>query len=118
MLQAERREAEPTGKGKKPAGESVRIEKERLESYSNLLFEMISKLGFLLPEAKYEDDPLRRSYQPSLSYRGMRMSWSDVVLELFVQDVCWTFKSLFPKSTTRTWTCLTVCGVGLESGSL
>ena len=50
-------------------------DKERLESYSNLLFDMVTKLGFVLPDLKYEDDPLRRKYQPAIDFASKIVSF-------------------------------------------
>lgn len=50
--------------------EEKSLQKERLESFSNLLFEMVTKLGYVLPNVKYEDDPLRRKYQPALGFES------------------------------------------------
>lgn len=62
MLKAEKRQIET-----EPEDSNY---KARLESYSNLLFEMVTKLGYVLPDVKYEDDPLRRKYQPALGFES------------------------------------------------
>ncbi len=59
-----------------PAEQNVPSDKERLESYSNLLFDMVTKLGFVLPDLKYEDDPLRRKYQPSIDFKSNKLSYA------------------------------------------
>jgi hypothetical protein len=64
MLQAKERENEPIEQNR-PS------DKELLESYSTLLFDMVTKLGFIIPDMKHEDDPLRRKYQPSIDYQSI-----------------------------------------------
>lgn len=71
MLQSDAREVVTLKKEKKIEVSIIQSEGPRLEAYSNLIFEIVSELGFLLPDIKYEDDPFRRKYQPSLKFRGI-----------------------------------------------
>lgn len=68
MLQTSERQNEPV-EANRPS------DKELKESYSNLLFDMVTKLGFVLPDLKYEDDPLRRKYQPSIDFASKPLSF-------------------------------------------
>ena len=74
MLQSEGREILPSaGTNKKSELNSIlKADSARIDNYSNLIYQIVSELGFLIPDIKFEDDPLRRKYQPSLKYRGIR----------------------------------------------
>ena len=56
----------------------LKNEADRIESYSNLIYQISSELGFIIPTSRNEDDPLKRKYQPSLKYRG---NLSQILLE-------------------------------------
>ena len=71
MLQNEREIAASAIKtAKKTESHILKTESPRIENYSNLIFQIVSELGFLITDIKHENDPLRRKYQPSLKYRG------------------------------------------------
>lgn len=55
---------------KKPEQPILKTESVKIENYSNLVYQIVSELGFLIPDIKFEDDPLKRKYQPSLKYSG------------------------------------------------
>ena len=69
MLQGEAREIAP--KTKKPEPPIIKTESDRINGYSELIYGIVSELGFLIPDTKYENDTLRRKYQPSLKYLGI-----------------------------------------------
>jgi len=70
MLQA--RENNPASVKLKKVKEQpiLKIESGRIENYSNLIYQITSELGFIIPDSKYDNDPLKQKYQPSLKYRG------------------------------------------------
>lgn len=73
MLKSEEREinSSSVNKSKSKSEPSIfKTDLDRIENYSNLIYQIVSELGYLVPETKYENDPLRRKYQPSLKYRG------------------------------------------------
>lgn len=70
MLKNERREKKVLEKVEKPSLSIFKTDSNRIENYSNLLYQIVSELGFLTPALGYEDDPLRRKYQPSLKFQG------------------------------------------------
>lgn len=72
MLQGEAREiAQLLPKSKRPDPPIIKIEPTRINNYSDLIYGIVSELGFLVPETKYENDSLKRKYQPSLKYLGI-----------------------------------------------
>lgn len=73
MLQGEAREDSVAPKKNKKEPSIVKTEAERIENYSNLIYQIVSELGFLIPDISHEHDPLRRKYQPSLKHRGTRL---------------------------------------------
>ena len=70
MLQSEGREDFEAHKKNKKETSILKTDADRIESYSNLIYQIVSELGFLIPDISHEHDPLRRKYQPSLKYRG------------------------------------------------
>lgn len=71
MLKAEAREDPVARKKNKNELSVIKTDASRIESYSNLVYQIVSELGFLIPDISHEHDPLRRKYQPSLKYRGI-----------------------------------------------
>ena len=71
MLKNERRENNVSGKSDTPNSSIFKTDSIRIENYSNLLYQIVSELGFLIPDLGHEDDPLRRKYQPSLKFQGI-----------------------------------------------
>lgn len=71
MLKAEAREDPVARKKNKNELSVIKTDASRIESYSNLVYQIVSELGFLIPDIYHEHDPLRRKYQPSLKYRGI-----------------------------------------------
>lgn len=69
MLLGEAREDSAAKKNKKEPS-IIKTEADRIENYFNLVYQIVSELGFLIPDISHEHDPLRRKYQPSLKYRG------------------------------------------------
>lgn len=76
MLQNEAREnILSAGKLKKEKEQPVlKTDTGRIENYSNLIYQISSELGFILPDTKHEHEPFKQKYQPSLKYRGT--NWS------------------------------------------
>lgn len=70
MLQA--RENNPASEKLKKDKEQpvLKAEPDRIENYSNLIYQISSELGFIIPDNKHDNDPLKQKYQPSLKYRG------------------------------------------------
>ena len=72
MLKGEAREIAPIApKTKKLDPPIIKVESDRVNSYSEIIYSIVSELGFLIPDTKYENDTLRRKYQPSLKYLGI-----------------------------------------------
>ena len=69
MLQFAGQEA-VTGAKKAREENILKTEASKIENYSNLIFQIVSEIGFLIPDNVNENDPLLRKYQPSLKYRG------------------------------------------------
>lgn len=69
MLQGEAREI--PSKPKKSEQPLIKFESDKINGYSELIYGIVSELGFLIPDPKYENDTLRRNYQPSLKYLGI-----------------------------------------------
>lgn len=72
MLQSEARENNPVSVKLKKEKEQpiLKTEPNRIENYSNLIYQISSELGFIIPDNKHEHVPLKQKYQPSLKYRG------------------------------------------------
>lgn len=77
MLQSEAREnILSIGKPKKEKEQPVlKTDSDRIENYSNLIYQISSELGFIIPDSKHEHEPFKQKYQPSLKYRGINMSF-------------------------------------------
>ena len=72
MLRGEAREiALIPPKTKKTEPSIIKSESNRINGYCELIYGIVSELGFLIPDIKYENDTLRRKYQPSLKYLGI-----------------------------------------------
>lgn len=89
MLQATNRQKDPQDSVNHAA------DKERLESYSNLLFDMVTRLGFVLPDLKYEDDPLRKKYQPAKDYESTTMFL--LTSNIFNYPFCFRMSAGYPQ---------------------
>lgn len=66
MLQGEAREI--PSKPKKSESSLIKTNPDKINGYSELIHGIVSELGFLIPDPKYENDTLRRKYQPSLKF--------------------------------------------------
>jgi hypothetical protein len=51
-------------------GPAADEERKKVEAYTGLMFEIISKMGFIIPNSEGTDDLTFGRYQPSLSYRS------------------------------------------------
>lgn len=70
MLKNEGREEPAVVQKNKKEQSVVKTDADRIEKYSNLIYQIVSELGFLIPDNSNEHDTLRRKYQPSLKYSG------------------------------------------------
>jgi hypothetical protein len=72
MLQArENNPASEKSKSKKENNQPIlKTDHDRIENYLNLIYQISSELGFIIPNNKCDNDPFKQKYQPSLKYRG------------------------------------------------